>query len=191
MLLYTHKLFDDDGYVKVAQYGSCISAGSRFIETVFTYLLPIFTAAFLSLVLNIYLSIKAYQIQKKIEGETRLRGFTTDLKAMKTKQAAIKKNLKPMITLLVIVLGSAAIGLLSPLLFIIVKVLAPNSVYDEVVRLAIGSNVGYLVLLLHPFVYGLYFKQIREPMMKLLKGRLCADHSVAAIAPQPRRMAWM
>ena len=192
MLLFMHTLFSSDGIIKVAQFGTCASTGSSFIEAFFTYLLPIFTAAFLSLVLNIYLSIKAYRIQKQIESETSLRGFTNDLKVMKTKKAAIKKNLKPMITLLVIVLGSTVIGLLSPLLYIPIRVLAQDSVYNDLVKLVIGPNVGYIVLLLHPFVYGLYFKQIREPMLNLLKGRLFADQFPSApVAPQPRRMAWM
>jgi len=191
MLLYVHALFNADGFTKVAQYGTCISTGSAFIEAVFSYLLPIFTAAFLSMVLNIYLSIKAYRIHKQIKSEASLRGFTNDLEALKTKQAAIKKNLKPVITLLVIVLGSIIIGLLSPLLYI-PRILAAGSIYDEVVKLVIGPNVGYIVLLLHPVVYGLYFKQVREPMIKLLKGTLCADKfNSAAVAPQSRRMAWI
>ncbi|XP_065886668.1 trace amine-associated receptor 8c-like [Dysidea avara] len=192
MLLFVHTLFNADGFIKVAQYGTCISTGSAFVEALFTYMLPIFTAAFLSLVLNIHLSMKAYRIHKQIESETSLRGFTNDLEALKTKQATIKKNLKPVTTLLVVVLGSTAIGLLTPLLYIPVSVLAQGSVYNEVVRLVIGPNVGYIVLLLHPLVYGLYFKQVREPMMKLLKGTLCANKfNSAAVAPQPRRMAWM
>jgi len=192
MLLYVHVLFNADGFIKVAQYGTCISTGSAFIEAVFSYLLPIFTAAFISLVLNIYLSIKAYRIHKQIESESSLRGFTDNLKALKTKQAAIKKNLKPVITLLIIVLGSIVVGLLSPLLYIPVRVLAAGSVYDEVAKVVIGPNVGYIAVLLHPFVYGLYFKQVREPMMKLLKGTLFADKfNSAVVAPQPRRMAWM
>lgn len=82
-------------------------------------------------------------------------------------------------------LDSTVIGLLTPLLYILVRLLAPGSVYDEVVKLVIGPNVGYVVMLLHPLVYGLYFKQIREPMMKLLKGALCANKlNSAVVAPE-------
>ena len=48
-----------------------------------------------------------------------------------------------------IVLGSTVIGLLTPLLHILVGVLIPHSVYDEVVKLVIGPNVGNVVMLLH------------------------------------------
>ena len=85
MLSFMHSLFNADGYIKVAQYGTCI-LGSAFIKVMLTYLLPIFSAAFLSLLL---LSVKAYHVQKKIKSETSLRGVINDIEALKTKQCKI------------------------------------------------------------------------------------------------------
>ena len=56
------------------------------------------------------LAIKAYKVSKQIEKETRLSGATSD--QLKQKQAAIKGHMKPMITLLVAVLGSTLTGVL-------------------------------------------------------------------------------
>ena len=83
------------------------------------HILPIFLASLFIAILNIYLTIKAYQIHKEIQEESKLSGGHSNeqLRALKKKQAAIKKHLKPMITLLVVVLGTSSIGLLCPLLY--------------------------------------------------------------------------
>ena len=185
-----HVLFVNDGFTKVAQFGTCISKGKSFISNVLSHALPIFVSSVIAVILNIYLAIKAYQVHKQIQEETRLSGTSTsELKALKKKQAAIKKNWKPMITLMVVVLGSLGIGLFFPLISIAVKILGAS---EGILTYAIGSNIGYLVLLINPFVYGLYFKQVREPMMKTLRGLLCRNKcNTAVVAPQPQRTAWM
>jgi len=95
-----------------------------------------------------------------------------------------------MITLLVVVLGSSAFGLLLPLLYFPVIALDSPAVYENFVRYGVTPNVGYLIYLLHPFVYGLYYKQVREPMMKVLK-RVTCRKKFNSVVPQPRRTAWM
>ena len=93
-----------------------------------------------------------------------------------------------------VVLGTSSIGMLFPLMFIPTIFLQSPAVYEEVMRYAIGPNIGFLSLLFHPFVYGLYFKQVREPMMRLLKKITfqCKLKS-AAVAPEPQRsrITWM
>ena len=163
-----------------------------------TFTIPIFLACFLTAILNIYLTIKAYQVHKEIQEESKLSGgYTEDndqLKALKKKQATIKKHLKPVITLLVVVLGSSSFGLLIPLLVIPTILLKSLEFYRKILQYLIAPNISYFFLLLHPFVYGLYFKQVREPMMRLLKRitHLCKCKS-AAVAPEPQRnrINWM
>jgi len=185
-----HVLFFNDGFTKVSQFGTCNPKGKSYISSLLNHGLPIFASSVIAAILNIYLAIKAYQVHKKIQEETRLSGaITSELKALKKRQAFIKMNWKPMITLMVVVLGSLGIGIFFPLISIAVKILGASK---EISAYFIGSNIGYLVLLINPFVYGLYFKQVREPMMKTLRGFLCMDQcNTAIVAPQPRRTAWM
>ena len=192
IVLFTHNLFNPDGFTKVAKFGTCISNDGTLFETLTTYTLPIFLACFLTTILNIYLTIKAYQVHKRIQKESKLSGGHSKdndkLKTLKKKQATIKKHLKPMTTLLVVVLGSSSIGVLFPLLFIPTVFLESPAVYEGIVRYVVTPNVGFLSLLFHPFVYGLYFKQVREPMMRLLKRITCpCKCKPAAVAPLPQR----
>ena len=190
--LFTHNLFNPEGFTKVAKFGTCRSDEGALFETLTTFMLPIFLTSFLTTVLNIYLTIKAYQVYKQMQEESKLSGghstSNDHYKVLKKKQATIKKHLKPMITLLIIVLGTSSIGLLFPLLFIPTVFLDSHAVYDGVIRYVVGPNVGFFSLLFHPFVYGLYFKQVREPMMRLLKRITCpCKCKSAAVAPQPQR----
>ena len=198
VVLFIHNLFNPNGFIKVAQFGTCISKDSNLPHTLITYVVPVFLGCLFTVVLNSYLTIKAYQIRKKIQEESKLSGGNSrdndQLKALKKKEATIKKHLKPMITLLVVVLGSTSIGLLFPILFIPTAFLESSLVYEEVVRYVVIPNVGFISLLFHPFVYGLYFKQIREPMMRLLKRITCpCKCKSAAVAPQPQanRINWL
>ena len=154
-------------------------------------------ACLITISLDIYLTIKAYQICKKMQEESKLSGGHSrdndKFKAMKKKEAKIKKNLKPMVTLLVVVMGNSFFGLLFGILYIPAVLLDSPTVYESVVQYLITPNIGYVTFLIHPFAYGLYFKQIREPMMKLLKGITCPyKHKSAAVAPAQRnRINWL
>ena len=198
IVLFTHNLFNTEGFTKVAKFGTCPSDEGALFETLTTFSLPISLACFFTIILNIYLTIKAYQVHKQIQEESKLSGGHSrendQLKALKKKQATIKKHLKPMITLLVVVLGSSSTGLLFPLLFLSAVFLDSPVVYEEIIRYVVAPNIGFFSLLFHPFVYGLYFKQVREPMMRLLKRMItypCKCKS-ATVAPQPqRKINWL
>ena len=190
IVLFTHSLFNPEGFTKVAKFGVCIP--NERIHMI-THILPLILACFLTIALNIYLTIKAYRVHKEIQEESKLsgghsRGDNDQLKALKKKQATIKKHLKPINTLLVIVFGSSSIGLLGSILFILIAFLESPGIYRGLIHYAVAPNISFLSLLLHPFVYGLYFKQVREPMMRLLKRITCPCKSKsAAVAPQIQR----
>ena len=197
IMLFIHKLFNPRGFTKMAEYGTCKTNNGSLLVTLMTYTLPIFLAYFLTVILNVYLTIKAYQVYKQIQEESKLYGgYSGDrqLKVLKKKHTTIKKHLKPMTTLLVVVLGSVSIGLLFPLLYIPTILLDSPAVYEQVMRYVVGPNIGFVSLLLHPFVYGLYFKQIREPMIRFLERitSSCKCKS-AAVAPEPQRsrITWL
>jgi len=113
--------------------------------------------------------------------ESRLSGTASnEVNSLKKKQATIKTQPKPMIyiTLLVVVHGSPALGLLFPILYIPVKILNAAELYEDMITYMIGPNVGYLMILLHLFVHGLCYKQVCELMMKVLKRVTCRQEKV-------------
>ena len=79
-----------------------------------------------------------------------------------------------MITLLVVVLDSSSFSLLFPIFYVSARILEVPEIEDMMTNI-VASNVGYLVFLLHPFVYGLYYKQFCEQMMKVLKRVTCRN----------------
>jgi len=172
LALYVRRLFILDSHTKVSQFGAYIPAKSSFFESLFTFILPAVSASVLTVVTDIYLVVKAYQMKKKIEAESRLSGTTNELKALKNKQAVIRKNLKPMMTLLIVALGSTFTGTLFPIAYGISQTL-DSPAQKCFMHGVITTNIGYIMILLHPFVYGMYFKQVRGPMMKTMKSMIC------------------
>jgi len=162
IVLYVHHLLNSNGFSKVAKIGTCLSTNSNLSLTVISVALPTFSASLLTVILNIYLTIKAYQVHRQIEKESKLLGNHSrdndQLKTLRMKQAKIKKHLKPMITLLVVVLGTSSFGLLFPLLYVPTVFLESPTVYEKVLRHVLAPNISYVAFLLHPLVYGLYFK---------------------------------
>ena len=187
--LFINKLFiDSSGYRKVAAFGSCIPLGSTNTAIMLTHTIPIFVASILTIAVDTYLSYKGYQVSKQIQREVRLSGTTSELEALQRRHAAIKRNLKPMITLLVVVLGSTIFGVLVPLLYVPTHVLEDPSYYLYILESIVVPNMGYAVLLMAPLVYGLYYKRVREPMMTMLKMIIpnCQFRS-AVVVPLPQR----
>jgi len=190
--IYARHLFIPDSFIKLAQFGICTRNDDGMLANLITDIIPIFSSCIITVFLDTYLTIKAYQIRKQIQEESKLSGGHSEdnnqLKALKKKQANIKKHLKPMITLLVVVMGNSFIGMLFPILFISATLLESHMVYASVLQYVIIPNIGYVALILHPFAYGLYFKQIRKPMINLLKRITCpCKCKSAAVAPQPQR----
>ena len=198
IMLFSYHLFNPNGFIKVAKFGACGLKEEATLLNFMTIIVPIYLACLLTILLNIYLTIKAYKVHKQIQEESKLSGGHTEdndqLRALKKKQATIKKHRKPMITLLVVVLGSSSSGLLFPLLLIPTLFLEDPTVYEKVMQYVVAPNIIYFSLLLHPFVYGLYFKQVREPMMRSLKRITClCKCNSTAVAPEPQRnrITWM
>ena len=188
IILYAKDLFGS--YTKIAQFGTCTRNDST--VHLITITTPMLLACLITISLDVFLTIKAYQLRKKIQEESKLSGGHSrdngQLKALKKKEASIKKNLKPVITLLVVVMGNSFFGLLFGILRISAVYLDSPTVYKNVVRCIITPNIGYVASLIHPFAYALYFKQVREPMMRLLKRITCpCKCKSAAVAPQPQR----
>ena len=74
IVLYSHNLFNLKGFTKIAKFGVCHSDEGALLQTLITFILPIFSTCFLTAVLNIYLTIKAYRVHKQIQEESKLSG---------------------------------------------------------------------------------------------------------------------
>ena len=182
---FTPKLFNPGSYEKVPQYSACLSMGGSFIESLLFYTLPILLSSLVTVAMDVYLSIKAYNVSKQIEKETRLSGGnSTKVKSLKQQLATTKKHLKPMITLLIAVLGSTFTGMIYSVLYIPVRVAETATAYTQFIELIFASSIVYIFFLTQPLIYGLYYKQTREPMMKLLKSVIpCPQFKSATVAP--------
>ena len=135
---YFINLFNTKGFTKAAKFGTCPSNDGTVFMTLTTFTLPVFLACFFTAVVNIYLTFKAYQVHRQIQEESKLSGgYSRDndrLKTLKKKQATIRKHRKPMITLLVVVLGTSSLGILIPLLYIPIVFLQSPEAYKEMIR---------------------------------------------------------
>ena len=107
------RLFDPGNFIKIAEYGACLSQGESLLEGLLLFTVPTLVSSLPTITIDVYLAIKAVTVSKQKEKETRLSGGTSDkVKLLNQKKATIKKHLKPMITLLIAVLCSTSTGML-------------------------------------------------------------------------------
>ncbi|XP_065892318.1 melatonin receptor type 1C-like [Dysidea avara] len=166
-----HTLFISDGS-EFPEYGICILTGGQFLVIIIPYAIPIFMEAVVTTSLNLYLAIKAYQFRRRIQKRVRLSQRTAQDEDLQRKLQQFKKHLKPMLTLLIILIGNSMSSLLFTGLYIPGRIWLNNKVYYNVMEYVVRPNIILFHPLLHIVVYGVCFKQIREPMVKLMR-RLC------------------
>jgi len=75
-----HILFATSGH-EIPEYSICLVTGISFLKAILAYAVPIFIEAVVTTLLNIYLSIKAYQVRKQTQNETRLSSATSQVEA--------------------------------------------------------------------------------------------------------------
>ena len=177
----------EDVVTNVPKYGVCVLVEDAYSGYVLAIAVPLTVQSACTISLNVYLAKIAIQVRKQIEKETRLSGESEKVTALKKKQRNIRRNMKPIITLLVVTIANTLRFLIFVVLFFLGRVLVH---YPQFLHYIIIGNSTNLVHLMNPIIYGLYFKQVREPMMKYLK-RFTRMNKANAVAPQPRRIAWM
>ena len=148
-------------YDKLSQYGWCLHKETSFISILFTVAIPIYLAFCITIPLDVYLSMKAYQVYKRIQKENE-----GDKQASKDKLNKILKQLKPMITLLVTILGSTTIAAIVVIIHFYTQTTAGRPSFLAHVIL---PNLPYLDMPVHVVVYGLYFRKICQPLCRRLK----------------------
>ena len=170
-------------YNDLAEYDNCVSlVVANRSDNVIVRVLPLALSSLFTISVNIYLSFKAYKIHKQIQKETKLSGDTV---TFKKKLAKLKKDVKPILTLLMVLFGSS----LAAKVFILVLNLSTHLFSHQTtkeVNQALNQNLMFMVFFIHPIVYGFYFKQIRQPMVRKLKSLFVRNkfHS-AVVAPMP------
>ena len=85
-------------------------------------------------------------------------------------------------TLLVVISGQGLIDLFFVPFHVLGRYFIDSQGYHELMNYVIFYNMGYVLQFYTLIVYALYFKQVREPMIKHLKRWLRINNSVA---PQP------
>ena len=150
-------IFNADGITKVPEFGACIFTGDAFTQYFLATVIPVTVNSILAMILNIYLAIVAYQVHKQIEKETRLSGGSSRqserVTALKRKQRNTRRNMRPIITLLVV----SFCNIFKILVFTVLHMLGKNSSasYRELVECIIILNTTYFIHLFNPLVYGL------------------------------------
>ena len=170
-----------DQIVSVPEYGVCVPVDNAFVRFALTLILPATLQSLLAVSLNIYLAILAVQVRRQIEKETRLSGESETMTALKKKQRRIRRNMKPIITLLVVSLGIILRFLFYMIFYMLGRIFLE---YQDLLQYALITNCQYLVHLVNPIAYGLYFTEVREPMMKCLRRVMKIDR-FNSVAPQP------
>ena len=60
-------IFNVDGVTDVPEYGACLFEGIAYNEVVLTFIIPMVVASILTIILNVQLAIKAFQVYRQIE----------------------------------------------------------------------------------------------------------------------------
>ena len=175
-------------YDKSSQFGFCSPKQVSYLLPFFTSIIPVVLTFFITITLDIYLSIKAYQMYKKIQKEN-----GEEKQMSKDKLNKFFRELKPLITLLVTILGTTTIPVILTIIYVLTRTVKKISFLEHV----IFPNSGYLVLSLHSLVYGLYFKKIRQPLCRKIKRMARSFKFATSISPsqapngRSTRIAWM
>ena len=148
-------------YDQHSRYGMCFHKEASFIGFLLSLTIPIFLAFFTTIPLDVYLSIKAYQVYKRIQKEN-----GEEKQVSKDKLNKVLRQVKPVITLFVTILGSTTIAVIFAIIYNYTLITAGR--YSLLTHLIL-PNMPYLDMSLHVVVYGLYFRKIREPLCRKLK----------------------
>ena len=110
----------------------------------------------------------------------------------KNKLNKILHQLKPMITLLVTILGTTTVAVIGVIIYELTVTVEGTSL----VKLIIMPNLPYLYSSLHPLIYGLYSTKIRQAMCRRLK-RMAQSCKMNSVSPSQAgnnrsiQRAWM
>ena len=147
-----------DKHERFSRFGLCLPKQASLIDILLSGIVFVFLTFSITITLDIYLSVKAYQVYKRIQKEE-----GEDKQASKDKLNKLLRQLKPLITLLVTILGSTTLTVIIGISYNITG--GEPSLFQQMIL----PNLPYFDMSLHVVVYGLYFKKIRQPLCRRLK----------------------
>ena len=149
-------------YDKYSQFGTCSIEQSYALLDLFTTIIPLIFGCSIAITLDIYLSIKAYQLYKKFH--------TNNGEGLQTHKDKNKTNLhlKPIITLLITIFGNLAIKVIVSIVYVS-TLMMKNTSYQMFIRYIVIPNSVHVTAILHSLVYGLYFSEIRHSLCRRFK----------------------
>ena len=149
---------------KSSQFGSCIIEEGSILVSLFSALLLIIITCGITITLDVYLAIKAYKVYKRIQKEN-----GEQVQMSKDKLKKILQQLKPLITLLVSILGNMAVLIIAYIFFMVSSLMVEDKSHQTLINDLLLQNVIYLSVILHPLVYGLYFREVHQPLCRRFK----------------------
>ena len=156
-----YELIIDAEYSRTSQLGSC--SIDQYWVSLLTTIIPTLFACSIIITLDVYLSVKAYQLYKISQGKNG-EGIQSHMQDNnKTLQ-----QLKPIFTLVVTISGNIAMVVIACIVYVS-TLMVENKTYQMFVKYILLPNSLHLALTLHPLVYGLYFKHIRQPLCRKFK----------------------
>ena len=132
------------------------------------YTIPIFSEFLVTAMFNVSFVRKAFKLYQQIRHQTRLpQNTTSQLEELRQRLREFRKNIKPILTLLTILLVNTLLGFM----FIglnIPKRSPQNEQYYNIVDFIVTPNMVFIDPFLHLIIYRIYFKEIRQAIKKLL-----------------------
>jgi len=188
-ILTAYMILFTSGFTLVAEYGTCQTDDTGFAEILVIFIIPATILPVLSIVVYVCFAVRAHHVRKELEREKTSREYEESSEssrraALNRERSNIRKSQKQITALLVVALGNMLIVLFINLLFISIRFLVHTQTYQDLNEYVIAPNASYAVRLFHPFVYGLLFRQTREPMLTCLN-RYWKIKRVNAVAPHP------
>ena len=142
---------------------TCSNEQDWIVLDLLTIIIPAFFVCCITITLDVYLSIKAYQLYIKSQGDNG-EGLQTRVEDNnKTLQ-----QLKPIFTLLVTISGNIAVTVIACTVYVSTLMVEDKS-YQMFTKNVLIPNSPYLTLIVHPLEYGLYFRKIHQPLCRRFK----------------------
>jgi len=168
-------------YRKSSQYGVCIPNPESFGSVMINFIAPIFVSFLVALIIDIYLSVLACKLNKRLhhhseEGlqqstlpQRSIAGASNFTKLLQRIDRITGYNVKPIVAVLIGLSSNSLLGFVCPILFATVGRQENRGTYKFLVEHVIIPNTAYCFLIVYSLIYSLYFRNIREPMCMMFK----------------------
>lgn len=164
------RLHMHETYTKSSQYGVCIPHHDSFVSLLVNFVAPIFLSFVFALSIDIYISVLAYKMKKRIQhGANRSHNTEYQVKLRQRLRMIAASSISPIVAVLIGIVSHSLLGFLCPLLFITTQTVDTNKTYKFLVEYIVIPNAAYCFLVSYSIVYNVYFRNIRELTYMVVK----------------------